>query len=77
MVVLWRRAPGWGLGVMLGLAVLCLFALGVGFFWPNKLTTRTLSIFFIGPVMILVLESIIWVMAARWLKWRERRHQGT
>jgi predicted acylesterase/phospholipase RssA len=76
LVVLMQRAPGWGLGVMLGLAVLCLFALGVGIFLRTDLTMGTLWVFFIGPVVILIIEGIIWLTAAGWLERRERRCRG-
>jgi len=73
LVVLMRRAPGGGLFLMIVLAALCLFALGVGFFWPDPLTRRTLSIFFLGPIIILIVEGFIWVKAAGWLERRDRR----
>jgi hypothetical protein len=76
LVVLMLRAPGWGLGVMLGLAVFCLFTLGVGIFWPKELTNRTLLVFFIGPMVILFVEISIWVMAGGWLDRRARRRQA-
>jgi hypothetical protein len=67
LVVLMRRAPGWGLGVMLGLAALCLFALGVGLFWPTEFTKGAWWLFRIGPAMILIIEIVIWYTAAGWL----------
>jgi patatin-related protein len=76
LVVLMQRAPGWGLGVMLGLAALCLFALGVGIFARIERTTGTLWVFIIGPVLILSLEGIIWLTAAGWLERRDRRCRG-
>jgi hypothetical protein len=76
LVVLMQRAPGWGLGVMLGLAALCLFALGVGIFSRTDLTMGTLWAFFIGPVVVLIIEGIIWLTAAGWLERRDRRCRG-
>jgi hypothetical protein len=76
LVVLMQRAPGWALGVMLGLAALCLFALGVGIFARIERTTGTLWVFFVGPVLILSIEGVIWLTAAGWLERRERRCRG-
>jgi len=72
LVILMRRAPSYGLGITFVLAILCLLALGIGIFADIDLTTTNLWIFIIGPVMVLVIESFIWITAARQLD-RHRR----
>ena len=85
LVVLMRRAPGWGIGVMLGLAALSFFALGVGMFWRQELGIWQWSlpwplwrsvVFIIGPVIVLLIECCIWLLTAYGFDCRDRRRQA-
>jgi len=75
LVVLSLRAPGWGLGVMLGLAVLCVFALFVGIVWWGAVVKPSLAgllVFIVIPVIILVIEAAIFIVTGSWLERRAR-----
>jgi hypothetical protein len=71
LVRLSRRSPGLGLGVLLGLAVLSLFALSVGVLWwptlvrPGHEWSRSgAAVFILAPTLILLLEMAFFALVS-------------
>src|SRR5262245_8462567 len=74
-VVLAREAPGWGLGVSLGLAVLCVFALLIGIIWWRALVASSMIsflVFIVAPILVLIVEATIFIIVGSWVERRQR-----
>jgi len=72
LVRLSRRSPGWGLGVLLGLAALSIFAMAVGIIWwpelvrpDDKWSWRGVGFFFVAPAVTLFLETTFFFLVSR------------